>query len=185
MALSEAQADLRRAHVNGGAGVIVSGLAWLAAALTFIAAGPKPAFVTLFVCGLAIAPVAQLASRFVFRAPAAGPGKKLEWIAVATLPVLLAGFYFGYLGLSAQPFAAIPMVAIGVGLRYLAFPAMYGGLVFLGLGAAFIAGGAAGLAAPESMAAHATLGLALTELALGTLIARQWRAAMTLAAGPE
>ncbi|MBA4767269.1 MAG: hypothetical protein H2049_06470 [Porphyrobacter sp.] len=177
MALSETQADLRRAHVNGGAGVLVSGLAWLAAAATFLAAGPKPAFITLFVCGLAIAPVAQLVSKFVFKAPSAGPGKKLEWIAIATVPVLLAGFFFGYLRLPAEPFAAIPMVAIGVGLRYLAFPVMYGGLVFIGLGAAFIAGGAAGLAAPESVAVPMTLGLAMAELALGSWLTRQWRAA--------
>jgi hypothetical protein len=44
MALTEAQADLRRAHVNGGAGVLVSGLAWMVAAAAFFAAGPVPAF---------------------------------------------------------------------------------------------------------------------------------------------
>ena len=177
MALTEAQLDLRRAHVNGGAGVMVSGLAWLAAAAAFLIAGSKPAFFTLFVCGLAIAPVAQLVAKFVFKAPAAGPGKKLEWIGTATVPVLLAGFFFGWLRLEAAPFAGIPMVAIGVGLRYLTFPVMYGGAVFLGLGAVFIAGGAAGLAAPESVAAPVTLGLALTELALGALLARQWHGA--------
>lgn len=177
MALSEAQADLRRAHVNGGAGVIVSGLAWAAAALAFLAAGPKPAFITLFVCGLAIAPVAQLVTRFVFKAPASGPGKKLEWIAIATVPVLLAGFYIGWRGMAEAPFAAVPVVAIAVGLRYLAFPVMYGGAVFLVLGAVFIAGGAAGLIAPESAALPVTIALALAELALGTVLARQWRSA--------
>jgi hypothetical protein len=176
MALTEAQSDLRRAHVNGGAGVIVSGLAWLAAALAFLIAGPKPAFVTLFICGLAIAPVAQLVAKFGFKAPPAGPGKRLEWIAIATVPVLLAGFYVGYLRLPAEPYAAIPMVAIGVGVRYLAFPVMYGGLVFAGLGAAFIAGGAAGLAAPESVALLMTLFLALTEVQVGAWLARKWRA---------
>jgi hypothetical protein len=176
MALSEAQRDLRRAHVNGGAGVIVSGLAWTVAALAFLIAGPKPAFITLFICGLAIAPVAQLVSKFGFKAPAAGPGKKLEWIAIATVPVLLAGFFFGYLGLAERPFAAIPMVAIGVGLRYLAFPAMYGGTRFVGLGAAFIAAGAAGLNAPEQLAMPVTIGLATTEIAVGALLVRQWRA---------
>ena len=179
MALSEAQADLRRAHVNGGAGVIVSGLAWAAAAAAFLAAGPRPGFVTLFVCGLAIAPVAQLVTRFVFKAPAAGPGKTREWIAIATVPVLLAGFYLGWRGMAEAPFAAVPVVAIAVGLRYLAFPVMYGGAVFLVLGAVFIAGGAAGLAAPESMALPITLALALTELAVGTLLARAWRAGHT------
>lgn len=177
MALSEAQADLRRAHVNGGAGVIVSGLAWAAASAAFLAAGPGPAFITLFVCGLAIAPVAQLVTKFVFKAPPAGPGKSREWIAIATVPVLLAGFYLGYLRLPAEPHAAIPLVAIAVGLRYLAFPVMYGGAVFLVLGAVFIAGGAAGLAMPESLALPVTIALALAEIALGTVLARQWRSA--------
>lgn len=176
MAPTEAQSDLRRAHVNGGAGVLVSGLAWMAAAVTFLAAGPTTAFVTLFICGLAIAPVAQLVGKFVFKAPASGAGKRLEWIAIATVPVLLAGFYLGWRGMAEAPFAAIPVVAIAVGLRYLAFPVMYGGLVFVLLGAVFIAGGAAGLAAPESVAAPMTLALALTELTVGALLARQWRA---------
>lgn len=177
MAPTEAQADLRRAHVNGGAGVLVSGIAWLAATLAFLIARPKPAFVTLFLCGLAIAPVAQLVTKFGFKAPAAGPGKRLEWIAIATVPVLLAGFYVGWLRLEAEPFAAIPIVAIGVGLRYLVFPVMYGGAVFLGLGAAFIAGGAAGLAMPGSVALLMTMFLALMEVQVGSRLVRQWRAA--------
>lgn len=176
MARSEAQADLNRAHVNGGAGVLVSGLAWLAAALVFLAAGPKPAFVTLFICGLAIAPIAQLVTKFIFKAPPAGPGKRLEWIAIATVPVLLAGFFVGYLRLPAAPLAAIPIVAIAVGLRYLVFPVMYGSARLAGLGAVFIAAGAAGLNAPEQVALPATFGLAVTELVVGTLLARQWRA---------
>lgn len=177
MALTEAQSDLRRAHVNGGAGVLVSGIAWLAATLVFLIAGPKLAFITLFISGIAIAPVAQLVTKYGFKAPAAGPGKRLEWIAIATVPVLLAGFYVGWLKLEAEPYAAIPIVAIGVGLRYLVFPVMYGGRVFLGLGAAFIAGGAAGLAMPESVALLMTLFLALTEVQVGSWLARQWRAA--------
>ncbi|WP_017664413.1 DUF7010 family protein [Porphyrobacter sp. AAP82] len=177
MALSEAQADLRLAHVNGGAGVIASGLAWTAAAFAFLAAGPEAGFAVLFVCGLAIAPAAQALSKFVFKAPPSGPGKRLEWIAVATVPVLLAGFYFGWRGMAGAPFAAIPMVAIAVGARYLVFPVMYGGAVFPCLGAVFIAGGAAWLAAPESAALPVTIGLALAELALGALLVRQWRGA--------
>ena len=181
MALSQAQTDVRRAHANGGAGVLVSGIAWLTAAIAFLAAGPKPAFITLFICGLAIAPVAQLVTKFVFRAPPTTLGKRLEIIAIATVPVLLAGFYIAWRGMGEAPFAAVPIVAIAVGLRYLAFPVMYGGLVFAGLGATFIAGGAAGLAAPESAALPMAFALALTELAVGTLLARQWRAGRPMA----
>lgn len=177
MALSEAQADLRRAHVNGGAGVLVSGLAWFAAAAVFFAAGPRPAFFTLFICGLAIAPLAQLVTKFVFKAPPPDIGKRREWIAIATVPVLLAGFYIGWLRLTAEPFAAIPIVAIGVGLRYLAFPVMYGGTHFVLLGAAFILGGAAGLAAPEQVALPMTLCLAFLEMTVGKLLRRQWEGA--------
>jgi len=177
MALTEAQADLRRAHVGGGAGVMVSGLAWLAAAIVLIATGPRPAFFTLFFCGLVIAPVAQLVTKFVFKAPQSGAGKRLEWIAIVTVPILLGGFYFAWRGLDEAPFAAIPIVAIGVGLRYLAFPVMYGGPRFALLGGAFILAGATGLAAPEQMAAPAAFGLALIELAVGGLLWRHWRAA--------
>jgi hypothetical protein len=177
MALSEAQTDLRRAHVNGGAGVMVSGLAWFAAAAVFFAAGPRAAFFTLFICGLAIAPVAQLVTKFVFKAPAPGPGKRLEWIAIATVPVLLGGFYLGWLKLAAEPFAAIPIVAIGVGLRYLTFPVMYGGTHFALLAAAFILGGAAGLTAPEPVALPMTLGLACLEMTVGAFLRRQWQGA--------
>lgn len=176
MALSAAQLDLRRAHVNGGAGVLVSGLAWLAAAIAFLAAGPKPAFVTLFVCGLAIAPVAGLVERFVFKASPSTTGKRLEWIAIATVPVLLGGFFFGWLGMAEAPFAAVPIVAIGVGLRYLAFPVMFGSLVFALLGAAFIAAGAVGILSHPA-APWIALGLGVMELATGAMLVQQWRAA--------
>ena len=89
MALTSSQADLRRAHVNGAAGVTVSGAAWLVSALVFLTDGPRSAFFSLFICGLAISPVAQLATRFVFKAPSSSTGKRLELIALATIPVLL------------------------------------------------------------------------------------------------
>jgi len=54
---------------------------------------------------------------------------------------------------------------------------MYGGYRFARLGGTFITAGAAGLAAPEQLALPATLGLALTELAVGTVLWRQWRSA--------
>lgn len=174
MTPTAAQLDLRRAHVNGGAGVIVSGLAWLAAAIAFLAAGPKPAFVTLFVCGLAIAPVAGLVERFVFKAAPSTTGKRWEWIAIATVPVLLGGFFIGWFGMAEAPFAAVPIVAIGVGLRYLAFPVMFGTLVFALLGAVFIAAGVVGILSPAA-APWAALGLGIVELAAGTMLVKQWR----------
>jgi hypothetical protein len=128
----------------------------------------------MFISCLAIAPDAQLVTRFGFKAPPSGPGKRLEWIAIATVPVLLAGFYLGWLKLGTEPFAAIPMVAIAVGLRYLTFPLMYGGFHFAFLGGAFMAAGAAALAAPEGLALPMTLGLALLESLVGDRLRRTW-----------
>lgn len=176
MALTEAQTDLRRAHVNGGAGVMVSGLAWLAAGVVLLLQGPRIGFIVLFFCGLAIAPVAGLVERFVFKAPPATIGKRLEWIGIATVPVLLAGFYIGWLRIEGEPASAIPIVAIGVGLRYLVFPAMYGGYAFVLLGAAFIAAGVVGLAGSAILMPYTPLGLGLLELATGAMLVRQWRA---------
>ena len=176
MALTEAQADLRRAHVNGGAGVLVSGLAWLAAGSALLAQGPQTGFFVLFFCGLAIAPVAGLVERFVFKASPSTTGKRLEWIAIATVPVLLGGFFIGWLGMAEAPFAAVPIVAIGVGLRYLAFPVMFGSLVFALLGAAFIAAGAVGIL-NHAAAPWTALGLGVIELATGAMLVQQWRTA--------
>lgn len=159
-----AQADLRKAHVNGAPGVLVSGLVWLAAGLTWYLAGPIAAFVFLFLGGVAIAPLAALLTRFLFKAPAATIGKPLEKIALVTVPIILVGFYIAWRWFGTESAQAIPIIAIAIGLRYLTFKAMFGINVFLALGGAFMLVGAAafglGLAGP------AALLLGLIELAV-------------------
>ena len=157
--------------------MLVSGLAWLTAGAALLTQGPQLGFYVLFFCGLAIAPVAGLVERFVFKAPPSTTGKRLEWIAIATVPVLLGGFFVGWLGMAEAPFAAVPIVAVGVGLRYLAFPVMFGGLVFVMLGAGFVAAGTAGVLGPAAAAPWLTLGLGGLELATGAMLVRLWRAA--------
>jgi hypothetical protein len=71
-------------------------------------------------------------------------------------------------------------VAIGVGLRYLAFPVMFGSLVFALLGAAFIAAGAVGILSHPA-APWIALGLGVMELATGAMLVQQWRAAASRA----
>ena len=174
-----AQADLRQAHVNGGTGVVVSGLAWLATGLVWLSAGPVSAFVTLFIAGMAIAPLAGLVERFGFKVPASGPGRRLEWIAIVTVPLILGGFFIAWrwFGISAPQ--AIPIVAVGVGLRYLAFPLMYGDWRFLALGGVFVALGGWAYAGGAVPAGNVAVILGLIELALGFLLCSTWRKPMT------
>lgn len=164
MDMIAAQADLRKAHVNGAPGVLVSGVVWLVTGLAWYLAGPREAFIFLFVGGIAIAPLAALLTRFVFRAPAATSGKPLEKIAVLTVPIILAGFYIAWRWFGAESVQAIPVVAIAIGMRYLTFKAMFGLGTFLLLGGAFILIGATGLAL--GLAGPAALLLGLLEMAV-------------------
>ena len=175
MNLAIAQADLRRAHANGGAGVLVSGLVWLLAGAVWVVDGPQRAFIALFFGGMAIAPLAQALARLVFKAPASTVGKRLEMIALATVPILLAGFYFGWRRMAVATDLGIPFVAVAVGLRYLLFPIMYGSGLFAGLGAAFILGGGLAIAGHAPLVGNLALALGLIELACGTVLYRQWR----------
>jgi hypothetical protein len=176
-ALAIAQADIRRAHANGGAGVLVSGLVWLLAGLVWVADGPQRAFVALFFSGMAIAPLGQALARLVFKAPASTVGKRLEMIALFTVPILLAGFYAGWRRIGLAPDLAIPFVAVAVGLRYLVFPMMYGSSLFLALGGTFVVAGGLAITGYAPVPGNLALFLGLVELICGTFLYRQWRAA--------
>ena len=139
-----------------------------------MASDDRTTFITLFVAGMAIAPLASFLSRKVFKGPSASEGKRLEFIALASLPIMLAGFYFGWQHIEDSPALAIPLVACGVGLRYLLFPIMFGRAAFVGLGLAFIGTGLAGLAVGDLPAGKIALGLGMVELAVGAMLCRRW-----------
>jgi hypothetical protein len=170
-----AQADLRRAHINGAPGVLVSGLIWLATGLLWYLSGPREAFIFLFFGGMAIAPLAALLTRFGFKAPAATIGKPLEKIALVTVPIILAGFFIAWRWFGMASAQAIPVVAIAIGLRYLTFKAMFGSGTFLMLGAAFMLIGAASLLVGSNLAGAAALLLGLVELAFFAALYQAWR----------
>jgi hypothetical protein len=175
MERTAAQADLRKAHLNGAPGVLVSGLVWLATGITWYLAGPRQAFIFLFLGGMAIAPLAALLTRFLFKAPAATIGKPLEKVALVTVPIILAGFYIAWRWFGLESAQAIPIVAIAIGLRYLTFKAMFGTGAFLLLGAAFILIGGAAFISSINLAGLAALLLGLIELAFFAALYRTWR----------
>jgi hypothetical protein len=174
MKLTAARADLRKAHIGGAAGVLVSGLVWLLTGLVWMATGPGKALIVLFIGGMAIAPVAELLSRRWFKAPKASTGKRLELVGLITVPIILAGFYFGWRWYGLESPKTIAVVAVAVGLRYLTFPAMFGGASFWILGAQFIGFGTLALMAWPVPALNLAAIVGLCELATAALLYRVW-----------
>lgn len=172
MDLAAARADLRRAHVGGATGVIVSGLVWLFTGLVWMATGPGHALILLFIGGMAIAPMAELLSRWWFKAPKASIGKRLELVGLVTVQIILAGFYFGWKWYGLESPQAIAVVAVAVGLRYLTFPAMFGGTLFWILGVQFIGFGMLALMAWPVPLFNVAMALGLCELAIAALLYR-------------
>jgi hypothetical protein len=153
---------------------MVSGLVWLLTGMVWLASGPGAAFIFLFFGGMAIAPLAEILSRRLFKAPRATHGKKLEMIGLITVPIILAGFYFGWKWYGIGSASAIALVAVAVGLRYLTFPAMFGGVWFWALGGCFVALGLAALRLEALPLVNLAIVLGLIELAVGYILYRQW-----------
>ncbi|MCJ7420977.1 DUF7010 family protein [Sphingomicrobium astaxanthinifaciens] len=133
MIIAVAQADLRRAFVGGGPGLIVSGLCWLAAGLVAQAKGVPTGYAVLFVTGMFIFPSALLLCRFLFgRAPAA-KDNPLGRVALESTFAMIAGIVIAHLFLGSRPDYVFPLVAIAVGTHFLAFRTAYGDARFWGL----------------------------------------------------
>ncbi|MCJ8191390.1 DUF7010 family protein [Sphingomicrobium aestuariivivum] len=135
MTIANAQADLRRAFVGGGPGLIVSGLFWLAAGLVANAEGVPTGYAVLFVTGMFIFPSAMLICRFLFgRAPAAKENP-LGRVALESTLAMIAGIVIAHLFLGSRPDYVFPLVAIAVGTHFFAFRTAYGDVRFWGLAA--------------------------------------------------
>lgn len=142
MTIDEAQQELRKAYLGGAPGVLISGLAWLAAGLTQLYVGFQPSIAVLFVGGMLIFPLSIALSRLA-RAPAPTKHNPLMSLGFESTIVLFAGLFAGFSMLFVAPALAFAMVAIVTGARYFIFSTLYGqrlywllGAVLMGLGAA-------------------------------------------------
>ena len=130
MDLTTAQAELRASYVKGGPGAIVSGLVWLAAAITASRHSVAFGFTVLFFGGMAIFPVGTLFVRTLFRRsapPAPNPGERLV---VETVFPMIGGLFAAWLLIPFRPDLVFPLAAIAVGAHYFAFRTAYGDAVY-------------------------------------------------------
>jgi hypothetical protein len=176
MDIREAQLDLRHSFAGGGPGVLVSGLVWLAAALTGQTLGTPKDLLVLFVGGMLIYPLSVFIVRTVLKRPRTRDGNPLVKLSIeATMP-LFAGLLIGYASYLAQPELAVPFFAIIIGARYAVFSTLYGDPTYWLLGLLLATFGVVAAAAPGVLPIGTLFLVALTELVFGIiLLARNWR----------
>jgi len=139
--LQLAQLDMRAGYCSGGAGVLASALAWLAAAVAALHFSPQQAVWVLFVGGMAIHPVATLICRALGspgRHARDNPLGALAWAGVLWLIFSLPLAYVVALHRIAWFFPAMLLV---IGGRYLTFHLLFGLRVYWLLGLTLAAAG--------------------------------------------
>jgi hypothetical protein len=145
MHLREAQRDMRRAYVNGGVGIFVSGLVWVIAGAATFYVDLFSGMAALFFGGMLIHPLSLLLARRVYHRGRAGAPNPLEMLALQSAAFLIIGLAIAYLvsGTYSDWFFAIALLTVGA--RYLVFQTVYGMRFYLILGAGLIAIAAAAL----------------------------------------
>ena len=167
MLISDAQADLRRAYTDGGPGVIVSGLVWLAAWIAESRGGIATGFAVLFFGGMLIYPVSLLANRALLRRKSEAKGNPGGPLVMESTIAMIAGLFAAFLFLDHAPEWVMPLAAIMVGTHYFAFRTAYGDRSFWLLAALVTLVGFAGIYAFLPLPGPVTLQVAAIELLFG------------------
>jgi hypothetical protein len=140
-----AQREMRRAYVNGGIGVLVSGMVWVVAGLVTQNVSQFYGMAALFFGGMAIHPLAVLIERLVFKREKAKAPNPLEMLALQATPMLFVGLFVGFYVSNSHPGWFFPIALMAVGARYLVFHTIYGLRHYVVLGFTLIAIGFAAI----------------------------------------
>jgi hypothetical protein len=174
MTMSAAQADMRHGYLGGAAGVLASGIAWLAAGIIALALSPRGGVAALFFGGMLIHPVSILFAKLAGRPGKHSPGNPLAQLALeSTIWMLLAIPIALYLAFEWPQYFFLAMLLI-IGGRYLTFATLYGTRVYWILGAvlAFASMALIGIKASAPLAAFTG---ATIEIVFALLIFRRIR----------
>lgn len=167
--ISAAQSDMREAYYGGAPGIVVSGTAWLAAALVALYVGPKAGIMTLVFGGMLIFPVSVLFCKAIGSSGKHHKSNPLASLAIeATLWMLLAiPICIGAAFFKLEWF--FPAMQLVIAGRYLTFSTLYGMRIYWLFGAVLACAGGSLLVVDASVFQGALVG-ALIEYAFGMAI---------------
>ena len=138
MHLGEAQRDMRRAYVNGGVGIFVSGLVWVSAGLVTLYVDLFSGMATLFFGGMAIHPLSLLLARRLYQRGKVRAPNPMEMLALQSAAFLIIGLVVAFLVSDTHGALFFPIALLTVGARYLVFQTVYGMRLYVVLGAVLI-----------------------------------------------
>lgn len=167
MQLGEAQADLRRAYVNGGPGTVVSGLVWIAASIAQAQSGVGTGFVVLFFGGMLIFPLSLVVNRAMLRRAAESRENPFGRLVLESTVAMIAGLFAAWLFLRHDSALVMPLAAVAVGAHYFAFRTAYGLSVFWALGAVIIAIGVGAMYGVPALAGSLVVAVGVVEIVFG------------------
>lgn len=139
--IASAQSDMRAAYRDGGAGVLASSLAWLAAGIATVKASPQQAVWVLFIGGMAIHPVATVLCKLLGSSGKHAKGNPLGALAIASVFWLIFSLPLAYVVSLQRIEWFFPAMLIVIGGRYLTFHTLFGLRVYWILGLALAAAG--------------------------------------------
>lgn len=177
MDIDTAQRDMADANVGGAPGVLVSGLAWLAAGVAWSRSGVPTAFAVLFVGGMLIVPLAMLIGRLVFHAPRAAPGNPLDRLGLESTFVLFGGLLIAFALLRISPNYVFPILTVVIGTRYFVFRTIYGQPLYWLLAGLVVAAGSASLLGWVTWPGNLALMVGAIELVLAVVLFGRHRSA--------
>ncbi|HEX5757111.1 MAG TPA: hypothetical protein VFY12_12280 [Arenimonas sp.] len=139
--LAQSQSDMRAGYCSGGAGVLASALAWLAAAIATLQLSPQQAVWVLFVGGMAIHPAGVLFCKVLGRSGGHSKGNPLGSLAGATTMWLIFSLPLAFAASMQRIEWFFPAMLLVIGGRYLTFHTLFGLRVYWLLGLALAAAG--------------------------------------------
>ena len=170
MQLSEAQADLRRAYVDGGPGTVISGLVWIIAAMAQARAGVGTGFAVLFFGGMLIFPLSLVVNRALLGRTADSPENPFGRLVLESTFAMIGGLFAAWLFLRHDPALVMPLAALAVGAHYFAFRTAYGLTVFWGLGAVIVAMSVGAVYEVPLLAGSLVVAVGFVEVAFGLVL---------------
>jgi hypothetical protein len=132
------QHEMCLAHYDGAAGILVSGLVWLAAALVSVQLGVNNAVWTLLIGGAFIYPLGLLVTKALGRSAKTDKANALNQLAMASTVWLILCCVMAYGLFLLKPQLFFPAMMAVIGCRYLIFASIFGKSIFWMLGASLI-----------------------------------------------